>query len=114
MAVSPKNDPRQRVLKASKDSDASLVLSKKSAKLVGNSKNFIAVDDRGVTIKGPISIVADGTGIRKGGLFVEMPDMIQMIPSTIVTPLPKQIPIPPVHGLIGIKSDVAFFLSLLV
>lgn len=114
MAVSPKNDPRQRVIKASKDADASLVLSEKSAKLVGNSKNFIAVDDRGITLRGPISIVADGTGVRRGGLFIQMPDMIRMIPSTIVTPLPSQIPVPPIHGLINIKSDCAFFLSLLL
>ena len=113
MAVNPKNDPRQRVIKASKDSDASLVLSKKSAKLVGDSRHFIAVDDRGITIKGPISLITDGTGIRRGGLFVQMPDMIRMIPSTIVTPLPSQIPVPPIHGLINIKTDCAFFLSLL-
>jgi len=113
MAVSPKNDPRQRVIKSSKDADASIVISDKSVKIVGNSKNFIAIDDRGITLKGPISLVTDGTGIRRGGLFVQMPDMIRMIPSTIVTPLPSQIPIPPIHGLINIKLDVAFFLSLL-
>jgi hypothetical protein len=114
MPASIKKDPRRRVIRSSKNANASLVLSDNSAKLVGDSRHFIAVDERGVTIKGPISLVTDGTGIRRGALFVQMPDMIRMIPSTIVTPLPSQIPIPPIHGLINLKMDTALFLSLLV
>lgn len=112
--LGPKTDPRKRIFRASKDSDAALILTDQAAILAGNSNNFIAVDDFGITIKGNISLVTDGTGIRRGGLFLQMPDLLRMIPSTIATPIPPQIPIPPLFGIRNIVRDTAFFSALLI
>ena len=114
MATPLKKDPRRRVFRTHKDAKAGLELSDESAKLMGNDQVFIAVDKQGIFLKGKLSIITDGTGIRRGGLFVQMPDMSRMIPSTIVTPNPVQIPIPPVSGLQNIQKDLAFFLALLI
>lgn len=109
-----KKDPRRRVFKSSKDAVAGIELTDTSAKLIGDSNNFVAVNHEGIYLKGNISMITDGTGIRRGALFVQMPDMLRMIPSTIITPNPVQIPVPPVTGLINLAKDLAFFLSLLV
>ncbi len=109
-----KKDPRKRVIKASKDAEAGITLSNKAAQIIGNANNFISVTENGIFLKGKVSFITDGTGVRRGGLFVEMPDMTKMIPSTIISPLPSHLPIPPIVGLVNIAKDVAFFMSLLV
>lgn len=109
-----KRDPRKRVIRVSNNAKAGVELSESTAKLMGDENNFIAVDSDGIYLKGNLSFITDGTGIRRGGLFVQMPDMLRMIPSTIVTPIPPQIPIPPISQIASITKDLAFFLALLV
>jgi len=103
-----------KVWKSTKNSPSAMEIGEESAKLVGSEDNLIVADGRGITIMGPLSLVTDAHNIRRGGLFVGMNDFTDMIPSTIVTPLPKQIPLPPVHGVLGIAQDVAFFQAFLV
>jgi len=103
-----------RVFRTSKLATASLYLEENSASLIGDERHFVTADDRGVTIKGPVSIVSTSESIRKGGLFVGLNDFVEMIPSTIVSPLPRNIPIPPVYMLAGIVVTVAFFTAMLV
>ncbi len=103
-----------KIWKASKKSSAGMMITENSALIVANPYNLIAVNEYGVTLVGNISIVADAHNIRRGGLFVGINDFTDMIPSTILTPLPKQIPFPPINGLTNIAKDVAFFKSLLL
>lgn len=103
-----------RTYRANQNAPAGVMLTETSALIIGDDRHLIAVDDRGTTIKGPISFVADAMGIRTGGLFVGLNDFLNMIPSTIVSPIPKQIPFPPIFGLVNLTKDVAFFASLLV
>jgi hypothetical protein len=103
-----------KVFRASKTARASLFLDESSAVLVGDDRHFVVADDRGVTIKGPISFVTDSMSVRRGALFVGLNDFLEMIPSTIITPIPKQIPFPPVFMLMNIAKDVAFFTAMLV
>jgi len=103
-----------RVIKSSKTSKAGILLEEEATSIIGDRRHFITVDDRGVTIRGPVSIVATSESIRKGGLFVGLNDFLEQLPSTIVTPLPKNIPFPPVYMMINIARDVAFFMSFLV
>lgn len=102
------------MFRSSKTSKASIYLDETSASLVGNSKNFITVDDRGITIRGPVSFVSDTGNRRTAGLFTGINDFLEMIPSTMVTPIPAKIPSPPVFAVTAIARDVAFFLSLLL
>lgn len=107
-------DQTVKVWKATKTSDAGFMTSDTSAIMVGSDDNVVVADANGITLAGPISLVADAASIRRGGLFIGLNDFTDMIPSTIVTPIPKQIPMPPVAGVVGLTKDVAFFMSLLV
>jgi hypothetical protein len=109
-----KKDPRKRVMKATDKAKAGLEVSETTMKMMGDKNNFIAVDDKGIYIKGKVSFINDGTNIRRGGLFVQMPDFTRMIPSTIVTLNPVQIPVPPISGISDIQKDLAFFLALMI
>jgi hypothetical protein len=104
-------NPRARVIRTSDTSKASIYMEDESVSIIGNKDNFIVCDGRGITLRGPISIVADGMNIRTGGLFVGINDFMAMIPSTIVTPMPQKIPFPPVHYLKNIAKDTAFFIA---
>lgn len=105
---------RSRVFRTSPTSKASLYLQDNAASLIGDSRHFITCDERGVTIKGPVSFVSDSLGRRTAGLFVGINDFLEMIPQTIITPIPSKIPFPPVFALQGLTRDLAFFMSLLV
>jgi hypothetical protein len=106
--------PTDRVFKTSTESKAGLFLEEKGASLVGDSRHFITVDDRGVTIRGPVSFVSDTMGRRTAGLFVGISDFLEMIPQTLITPIPSKIPFPPVFAMTNMLQDVAFFMALLV
>jgi len=112
--MAEETEPTRKIFRSSRQSEAGLMLTEKSASLLGSQGNFVVCDERGVTIKGPISLVAQSSDIRTGGLFVGLNDFLEMIPSTLVTPIPKKIPFPPVFALSGIQTDVAFFMSLLI
>lgn len=114
MATPLKKDPRKRVVKSTEKAKAGVELSETTTKVMGDRNNFIAVSDQGIYIKGRVSFINDGTNIRRGGLFVQMPDFTRMIPSTIVTLNPVQIPVPPISGISDIQRDLAFFLALMV
>lgn len=103
-----------KVFRVSKSAVASIWLQEDSAALVGDDRHYVMADQQGITLKGPISLVADSMGIRKGGLWVGLNDFVEMIPSTIMTPIPSRIPWPPIFGLINLGKDVAFFTSMLV
>lgn len=107
-------NPKARVFRTSNKSKASIYLTDDSVSIIGNSKNFIVCDDRGVTIKGPVSFISDSMGRRTAGLFVGINDFLEMIPQTIMTPIPSKIPFPPAFMMVNVAQDVAFFLSLLV
>lgn len=103
-----------KIWKATRTSPAGMAVSETAAMMIGSEDVAIVADNRGITLAGPISIVADARNIRRGGLFVGLNDFFHMIPSSIVTPVPQQVPMPPTHGLINLKKDMAYFMSLLV
>jgi hypothetical protein len=103
-----------KIWKLSRDSTAMFAVSGERATMVGDSKNFITTSPGGNVIYGPTSIVAGSESIRVGGAYVSLPDAIQSLPSTQVTPLPGKISIPPVHIGFDLAQDVAFFAALLV
>lgn len=104
---------RARVFRTSPKAKASLYLQDNSASLIGDSRHFITCDERGVTIKGPVSFISDSMGRRTAGLFVGINDFLEMIPQTIITPIPSKIPFPPIFAVTNLTQDLAFFLSLL-
>ena len=105
---------RSRVFRTSQKAKAGLFLEDNSATLVGDSRHFVVADDRGITIKGPVSFVSDSLGRRTAGLFTGINDFVEMIPQTILTPIPSKIPFPPAFMVVNMVKDIAFFAALLV
>lgn len=110
----PTASSQVKVWRATPSSQSGVVLSDGSAKLVGNRGNFVVADKDGVAISGPVSFITTSDQKRSGGLFVELNDFVKMIPTTIVTPMPNQIPWPPFSMISSIARDVPIFLGLLV
>lgn len=102
-----------KIWKLSLDSTAQVTVEAESATLVGSKKHFIKTGSGGNVIYGPTSIVAGSESIRTGGSYVSLPEPVQSLPSTEVTPLPGKISIPPVHVAFDLAQDVAYFAALL-
>ena len=107
-------NPKARVIRTSDKSKASIYLEDNAVSIIGDSRHFIVCDDRGITFKGPVSFISDSLGRRTGGLFTGINDFLEMIPQTIITPIPSKIPFPPVFAIQNIVTDLGFFMALLV
>ena len=75
-----------KVIKSSPDSDAGIVVSKNVVRMNVNEDNGVMVDERGVTITGPVSFASNTNQIRVGGLWTFNSPMQMMLPSTMATP----------------------------
>lgn len=102
-----------KVWKSSSDSAAGFMVTPDTAVMAGSPKNFIAIDSNATHIAGPVSIVTSSEQIRQGGLFIQMNDFVRMVPSTIVTPIPPQVPIPPIALFASIAKQMPFVLAML-
>lgn len=103
-----------KVWTASKDAPAGFQVEEKAAYLIGSRANFVVADGNGVTLNGKSITLGTGSeNIRSGGLFVGMNDIIRMIPTTLVTPMPHQIPFPPMGLVTGLMKDLPFFVAML-
>lgn len=104
---------RYKVWRATPDSAAGFMTTPEFTAMVGSKSSFIVVNDRGISISGPISMITTGEQVRQGGLFVKMNDLIQMIPSTIVTTVPNIIPFPPIAMVTHVMKTLPFVLAML-
>jgi len=104
-----------KIWKVSEDSESGMMLTNDAAFLIGSRKNFVVANKNGVVIAGKsISLATSSENIRVGGLFAGMNDFAKMIPSTIVTPIPSILPIPPLSELLfnrisGNKENTIFY-----
>ena len=104
-----------KIWKLKKDSTAYFMTKDDGAWVVGAPNRFMNIDKNGTVIYGPLSIVAGEESIKAGGMFSRLPDLVQMIPESMVTPGTHiKIPVPPVHVGFQLAQDVGFFASLLV
>lgn len=102
-----------RIWKVSKRSTAGVMITERSASLIGNKNNFVAADETGVSIIGSsINFGVLSENQRHGGFFVKMNDFVQMIPTTLVTPVPNQIPFPPLGLINSVMKDMPFFMAM--
>lgn len=104
---------KAKIWKASLGSPAQFAITDRSAFMVGAENRFIKVNEAGTTIYGPVSMATGSESIKTGGMFVSLPDLGMMIPSTFVSPLPGKIPFPPINVAMELALDVAFFAMLL-
>jgi hypothetical protein len=81
-----------RVWRVTLDSEAGIMLTPRSLTLVGNENNFIHMDNNSISVSGSkINFATDPMNISKGILFTEQLGFLQMLPSSIVMPLPNLI-----------------------
>lgn len=102
-----------RIFRASNSAESGLIVTEHLTSMVGDKRHSIIVDNRGVTLKGPLSLMTTSENIRRAGFWIGGNDFLRMIPSTLVTPQPMNWPMPPIHGLVALSKDLAFFASLL-
>lgn len=94
---------------------AGMQVTSEGAFMVGSEKNFIAATDKGISlIAKSIAFGTTSENLRHAGLWVEMNDFLRMIPQSIVTPIPSQIPWPPLGFATSIVRDVPFFIAMAV
>lgn len=106
--------PMKRVLKVTPTTDAGIEVTEQSARLSGNSENFVYADDSGVYCVGPVSFLSEPDNMRIAGMF-RFPTAYEMtIPSTVVSPRPMLIPDPPIEGFTNLAEAVADFISELI
>lgn len=104
-----------KIWKASKTSNAGMMITEKSAFLIGGRNNFVAVGDTGVAVVGKsIAFSTTSENLRQGGLWVQMNDFVRMVPQSVVTPMPSQIPFPPIGLVTSVMKDLPFFFALMV
>ncbi len=107
------SEQKVRIWKAIPESKAGFMVTPDMVVMAANSQNFIVADQSGVNIAGPVSFMTTSEQIRQGGLFVQMPDFIRMVPSSVVTPIPPQVPFPPVALIAAVALTMPVLTALL-
>lgn len=103
-----------KIWKLNTKAKAQFAVSGERVMMVGDNKHFITSSPGGNVLYGPTAIVAGSESIRTGGAYVSLPEPVQSLPSTQVTPLPGKVSIPPIHVAFDLSQDLAFFAALLV
>lgn len=105
--------PTTKTWKSSLNAPAGVQITESTAALVGDKDHFIAANNKGTIVNGNFSVVATAESRRYAGLWVHTNDFTRMIPSTIASPQPMQIPVPPIYFLTDIANTMAHFASFL-
>lgn len=110
----PNNEKKHvRIWTAVKDAQAGIMVTEKKALVIADRNNYFAATPNGSVITGK-SIVFNtmSENVRDGGMWTRYNDLVQMIPTTLVTPMPAHIPFPPLGFAMGILDDLPFFLAM--
>lgn len=102
-----------KIWRASKQTQTGMMVTPDTAYMIGSKQNFIAVGQQGTTISGTVSFLTGSDQMRISGLFVGLPDFAKMIPSSTMTPLPANIPVPPLAFMASIGRSLPILLALL-
>lgn len=81
------------------------------ARMSAGNKSFISVKEDSVTISGgfpsKFNIQGMSSSFKYGGMVQDLPWPLSMIPSTLVTPFPKQIMAPPLVEILPTIQQIA-------
>ena len=102
-----------KIWTATSDAQAGIMVEETKAYLIADRSNYVVATKNGPILSGRgITFNTTSENISEGGMFVKMNDLVQMIPSTLVTPMPAHIPFPPLGFALGILKDLPFFLAM--
>ena len=100
--------------KVGPESTAGMTITDRNAAMFANKDNFVLTDESGIYFVGPQSHVTTPENIRVAGLWTQNTAYQQMVPSTIVTPIPNLIINPPFQGLKQLADAVSLMKALLI
>lgn len=104
--------PRVKVWRASRNSDAGIVMRDQAVQIVGSSKSAIEVNKSAIgLVSKSVSFGMSSGNIRTGGMFQMGDDFTSMIPSTMMTVIPSRTPFPPLGFLMGIIPVLPIFIA---
>ncbi|RLC99696.1 MAG: hypothetical protein DRI46_09020 [Chloroflexi bacterium] len=102
-----------KMLKDNVEGEAGVAVSSNVVRVHGTKENYVAVDEHGTTINGPVSFVAGTEQIRFGALWTMNSELNLSIPSTLATPTAVMIVDPPVKQLAGIMEAAVLMIGIL-
>lgn len=103
-----------KIWTAKPKASAGFMVTEKKALMIADRNNYVAATPNGTVITGKsIVLNTSSENIRAGGMFVKMNDFTKMIPTTLTTPMPDQIPFPPLGLISGIVDDMSFMMALM-
>jgi hypothetical protein len=104
-----------QVWRVSKSATAAIEIGEKTVIMAGSRANFIAASDVGIALMGEsISFGTLSEKQRHAAMFVKRNDFSQMVPTTLVTPMPDNMPWPPFGLASSIMKDLPFFVAMVV
>ena len=108
------SEKRFKIWSATESSQAGAMVTEKEAFLVGTPKNFVVASDSGIGLMGKsVTFGTTSENIRSGGMFLKMNNFVRMIPSTFATPIPPEIPFPPIALFTSVIKDMPFVFALM-
>jgi hypothetical protein len=104
---------KPQIWRINKDASAHIDVHEDHININGNEKNFIIVGMNGITVRGNFSVASMGEGRKTGALFTPMNEIPNMIPKTIMTPIPLHLPIPPLGMIMQLLGAVQIGMALI-
>lgn len=104
----------KKTWKLGPQSKAGVEVTDRNVAVMANKDNFLQVDESGLYLVGSQSWVTTPENIRVAGLWTQNTAYKQMIPSTVVTPIPNLVVNPPFKGIKQIVDGVAIMKALLI
>jgi len=105
---------QRKTIKVDEKSQSGLKISPEGSYLMGSKSSYVTANKQGIVMAGnAITLGTLGENIRQGGVFTQMNDFVRMIPQTLATPIPTQIPFPPVGLIAAVLFDLPFFLAMM-
>jgi hypothetical protein len=112
--MADENKRTPKIWRLTPESPAHIAVAEDEITMAANAKTFISVSSSGIIIRGNVSMANMGPGNRVGGFWVKMIEPADMIPKTILTPIPTIFPYPPMGFLVSAALGVTVGLAFLV
>lgn len=103
----------KKIIKSTPSSSAGVVVSENVVRQSVNEDNSVMVDEKGVTIAGPVSFVSATNHIRVGGLWTFNDPFKLSLPSTYANPTPTLLIDPPIKQFQSIMEEATVMIGLL-
>lgn len=102
-----------KTIKSTSDSNAGIVVSENAVRANGSKDNSITIDDKGITLNGPMSIPGGSSQIRFSALWTMNTELMLSLPSTLATPMPVMTINPPVKQIASLVKDATVMIGLM-